>query len=110
MLAAAFKRSSVFMRPAQLVAYPRATFAINNDVKDLGSKEEKSYFSKQDAKLLKKLVEKMEARDAVEDAQAEEHCAVTDDLTAIFEQNNLQKDGKHSLLWQELMEWKRHKY
>ena len=72
--------------------------------------EQKSYFSKHDALVLKKLVEKMQARDETGDASAEEHCAVKDDLTVIFERHNLDKEAKNALLWQELMEWKRHKY
>ena len=76
----------------------------------MGNREEKSYFSKQDAKLLKKLVEKMEARDELNAPAAEEHNAAHDDLADIFDRNGLSKEGKHSLLWQELMEWKRHKY
>ena len=71
--------------------------------------EEKSYFSKQDAKMLKKLVEKMEKRDCQASEKAQEHDAMTDDLTQIFSANGLDKEGDHGLLWQELMEWKRHK-
>ena len=72
--------------------------------------EEKSYFSKKDAKLLKALVEKMESNNELEQLSHQEHCAMTDDLAHIFEAHKLEKDGKHSLLWQEIMEWRRHKY
>ena len=57
-----------------------------------------------------KLVEKMEARDEMPTEATQEHSATCDDLTQIFERNGLQKAGKDSLLWQELMEWKRTKY
>lgn len=47
---------------------------------DIERGNEKSYFSKQDAKLLKKLVEKMESRDEQANEAVQEHCAVSDDL------------------------------
>eukprot|EP00353_Schmidingerella_taraikaensis_P014083 CAMPEP_0185577518 /NCGR_PEP_ID=MMETSP0434-20130131/10397_1 /TAXON_ID=626734 ORGANISM="Favella taraikaensis, Strain Fe Narragansett Bay" /NCGR_SAMPLE_ID=MMETSP0434 /ASSEMBLY_ACC=CAM_ASM_000379 /LENGTH=91 /DNA_ID=CAMNT_0028195113 /DNA_START=58 /DNA_END=333 /DNA_ORIENTATION=- len=84
--------------------------AFNTTIQDKKSVEEKSYFSKQDAKLLKKLVEKMEARDEMPTEATQEHSATCDDLAQIFERNQLSKDGKDSLLWQELMEWRRTKY
>ena len=90
-----------------LVATPYASFS---NMEDKRKGEEKSYFSKQDAKLLKALVDKMEKRDD-QDSQAEaEHDCLVDDLADIFGRHGLDKDGKNGLLWQELMEWKRHKY
>ena len=106
----AFRRSFVLAQPrlAQPVICSRAF--SQNWVDDSKKAQEKSYFSKQDAKLLKKLVEKMEARDEMPTEATQEHSATCDDLTQIFERNGLQKGGKDSLLWQELMEWKRTKY
>ena len=52
----------------------------------------------------------MEKRDEIPSEQVQEHSAVTDDLEQIFANNGLARDGKDSLLWQELMEWKRTKY
>ena len=92
------------------IQQPVAFRAIHDNVRDKQKGEEKSYFSKQDAKMLKKLVEKMEKRDCQESEAAQAHDAMTDDLTQIFEANGLDKGGDHGLLWQELMEWKRHKY
>ena len=71
--------------------------------------EEKAYFSKQDAKLLKNLVEKMEARGELNNEKKEMHDAVCDDLDAIFAAHGLSKT-KDGLLYQELMEWKRHEH
>ena len=52
----------------------------------------------------------METRDASTSEEEQEHDAKTDDLNQIFGRHGLERDGKNSLLWQELMEWKRHKY
>ncbi len=102
----AFKRTSTL---AQRVAVRPATRAFATlDEKERG--EEKAYFSKADAKLLKKLAEKMAARDEVESTPVQEHSAQCDDLEQIFERHQMDKNGKDSLLWQELMEWRRIKY
>ena len=53
--------------------------------------DEKAYFSKQDAKVLKALVEKMEKRGELDNHKKEEHDAVCDDLDAIFANHNLDK-------------------
>ncbi len=105
----AFKRSfALVQQRPQFFAMPaQRAFATWED-KTRG--EEKSYFSKKDAKLLKALVEKMEARDEQASEAAQEHNAMQDDLSAIFENHGLAKEGKDSLLWQELMEWRRTKY
>ena len=95
---------------AATIHQPVAFRAIHDNMRDRQKGEEKSYFSKQDAKMLKKLVEKMEKRDCQASEKAQEHDAMTDDLTQIFSANGLDKEGDHGLLWQELMEWKRHKY
>ena len=105
----AFKRSfTLVSQKPQFFAMPAQRAFANWEDKRTG--EEKSYFSKKDAKLLKALVEKMEQRDANESEVVQEHCAMQDDLTAIFENHSLAKEGKDSLLWQELMEWRRTKY
>ena len=95
---------------AATIQQPVAFRAIHDNMRDKQKGEEKSYFSKKDAKLLKALVEKMEKRDAQPLEREQEHDAMTDDLGQIFTANSLDKDGEHGLLWQELMEWKRHKY
>ena len=103
----AFKRA--FTQPRMVFAASQTRgFSANWDAKERG--EEKSYFSKQDAMTLKKLVAKMEARDSVVNEAAQEHSATCDDLAQIFERHNMDKDNKDSLLWQELMDWKRTKY
>ncbi len=104
----AFKRSFTLVKP-RFIAMP-AQRAFNTSLKDKQLGEEKSYFSKKDAKLLKALVEKMEQRDSSSSEAAQEHCAMQDDLSSIFENHGLSKDGNESLLWQELMEWRRTKY
>lgn len=106
----AFTRRSLMLAQPRLLAPAVSMRAFSTKWQEKERGEEKSYFSKQDAKLLKKLVEKMEARDELESETVQEHCAVTDDLEQIFSNNGLSKDGKDSLLWQELMEWKRTKY
>ena len=108
MMQQAVKRSFLFVQPRMAMAAPTARAMSTWENKQKG--EEKSYFSKQDAKLLKSLVEKMESRDEQESLSSQEHCAMQDDLKAIFDSHNMDKDGKHSLLWQEIMEWRRHKY
>lgn len=71
------------------------------DPKKFSEKErgdEKAYFSKQDAKLLARLVEKMEKRGELQNQKKEQHDAVCDDLDAIFENHGLDK-GKDGLLY-----------
>lgn len=94
----ALKRSFTMVKPntAALVRTPVA-FLSNFDDKRKG--EEKSYFSKQDAKLLKKLVEKMEKNNEEEVPAAAAHACLVDDLADIFDRHKMEKDGKHSLLW-----------
>ena len=107
----AFKRISTMVQPARLsCAVVQQPLRCFGKLEDIERGNEKSYFSKQDAKMLKKLVEKMESRDEQANEAVQEHCAVSDDLEQIFVAHNMQKDGKDSLLWQELMEWRRHKY
>ena len=65
----AFKRATVFMQPQ--VACQTATFrAFSSTWKEKEIGEEKAYFSKQDAALLKNLVKKMEARESMPSAPA----------------------------------------
>ena len=106
MMQQAFKRSLVFQRAntCRFAVRPFSTW------KEKERAEEKSYFSKQDAKLLKALVEKMDKNNEKGTEAAQEHAAVSDDLSAIFERHELDKNGEHSLLWQELQEWRRSKY
>ena len=103
-------RRSLFATQRMMLAAQQPVRAFNTTLKDKQVGEEKSYFSKQDAKLLKALVAKTEKNNATGSEAAQEHCAVKDDLQAIFERAQLDKDGDHALLWQELMEWRRHKY
>lgn len=106
----ALRRSFTLAQPRAATALVSTNFAsFSNSIKDKQKGEEKSYFSKQDAKLLKALVEKMEKREEDNSAEAEHDCMV-DDLTDIFGRHGLDKNGKNGLLWQELLEWKRHKY
>ena len=111
MMQQAIKRSFTFVQPRMAtmvtVNAPSRAFAT---LQEKEKAEEKAYFSKKDAKLLKALVEKMEANNEQESVSSQEHCAMTDDLEAIFQTHNMDKNGKHSLLWQEIMEWRRHKY
>ena len=71
---------------------------------------EKSYFSKNDAKLLKALVEKMEKRETLDDAKKELHDSICDDLDDIFTEHGLDKTESDQLLYQDLIEWKRHRH
>eukprot|EP00352_Strombidinopsis_acuminata_P004217 CAMPEP_0176378470 /NCGR_PEP_ID=MMETSP0126-20121128/29640_1 /TAXON_ID=141414 ORGANISM="Strombidinopsis acuminatum, Strain SPMC142" /NCGR_SAMPLE_ID=MMETSP0126 /ASSEMBLY_ACC=CAM_ASM_000229 /LENGTH=95 /DNA_ID=CAMNT_0017740779 /DNA_START=46 /DNA_END=333 /DNA_ORIENTATION=+ len=89
-----------------IVAAPRMNF---NKFDDKRSGEESMYFSKQDAKVMKNLLEKMEKRGQMP-AKHQVHDAICSDLDAIFAEHSLDKQGSHSLLYQELMEWKRHNH
>ena len=94
----------------RMTQMPIMSFASNNPLEDKGKGHEKSYFSKNDAKLLKALVEKMEKREKLENEKKELHDSICDDLDDIFAENNLDKTEEHQLLYQELIEWKRHKH
>ena len=87
----------------------RAMSYTGNKLNEKERGDEKAYFSKKDAKLLKALVDKMEKRGELDHQKKEEHDAVCDDLDGIFESHGLNKE-KDSLLYQELMEWKRHQH
>ena len=106
----AVKRSFAIAQPRMVMSAAVPCRGFNQSIRDKQKGEEKSYFSKQDAKLLKALVEKMAANNEQESLSSQEHCAMTDDLKAIFDSHNMDKEGKHALLWQEIMEWRRHKY
>ena len=71
--------------------------------------EEAVFFSKQDASALKNLMKKLEAREKMA-PKAQQHDAICDDLDTIFSSHGLKKDADHKLLYQELMEWKRHRH
>ena len=103
----AYKRAFTVAQPRVACASMRA---FSNQWKDKEIGEEKAYFSKQDAALLKNLVKKMEAREAMPSAASQEHDTHCDDLKAIFARHGLNKDERDSLLWQELLEWRRTKY
>ena len=106
----AFRRTFVVAQPRLAMPALSARAFSTDWVDDSKKAQEKSYFSKQDAKLLKKLVQKMEERDEMPSEATQEHSATCDDLEQIFGRHGLAKDGKDSLLWQELMEWRRTKY
>jgi len=99
----AFRRTFTMVQPRLTFAAAQQPTRFFANWEDKQRGEEKSYFSKQDAKLLKALVEKMEARDDQPSEASQENCAMQDDLTAVFESHGLKKDGKDSLLWQDLM-------
>jgi hypothetical protein len=88
---------------------PTRTF-VRGDLSEKKSVEEKSYFSKNDAKLLKNLVLKMEKREKLDNSKKELHDAICDDLDDIFNEHGLDKTETHQLLYQELIEWKRHSH
>ena len=102
---------TLFRTPAMVnravVAAPRMNF---NKFDDKRSGEESMYFSKQDAKVMKALLEKMEKRGEMPNIKQQVHDAICSDLDAIFADHSLDKQGAHSLLYQELMEWKRHRH
>ena len=84
------------MASMQLITPAQRAFAGPLDKKEKA--EEKAYFSKKDAKLMKALLEKMEARGEMP-AAAEEHDAICEDLDAIFDSHQLNKDKTHKLLY-----------
>ena len=91
-----------------IAAFPRVQFSDKLKEKEIG--EEKVYFSKQDANLLKNLMSKLEAREKLQTPKHKEHDAACDDLDAIFKSHGFCKNTDHKLLYQELMEWKRTKH
>ena len=96
----AIQRTFTLVQPRVMRAAVQQPALFNfNTMKDKQVGEEKSYFSKQDSKLLKALVEKMEKRDAAKSESASEHSAMQEDLSAIFETHGLDKAGNDSLLW-----------
>ena len=80
----------------RLITPAQRCFASPLDKKERA--EEKAYFSKKDAKLMKALLEKMEARGEMP-AAAEEHEAICEDLDHIFEAHSLNKEKAHKLLY-----------
>jgi len=102
--AIAVSTRALTMRQAPIAARSFTTIAEKERA------EEKAYFSKQDAKLLKKLVEKMEKREELNNETKEKHDAICDDLNSLFENHGLDRAGKDQLLYTELMEWKRHQH
>ena len=106
------KRSLMTMQRATALRQPMMVQQSTRFVtfKEKERADEKAYFSKKDADLLKKLAAKLEAREELETDNMERHDAMCDDLCQIFEEHKLDKNGKHQLLYQELMEWKRHQH
>jgi hypothetical protein len=80
---------------------------FNAGAKYTDDAKEKAYFSKNDKDLLKKLVEKMEKREALGDAKKEQFDAMCDDLDDIFANHGMDKTEKDQLLYQDLIAWKR---
>ena len=108
MLARRFTQMVALTRP---MATPARLFANGKSVDELanrGKGDEKAYFSKRDQEMLKALVEKMNKRDELGSEKVEKHDAVCEDLDAIFSSNDLDKSGKHKLLYDDLIAWKRH--
>ena len=81
-----------------------------SNLNDKERAEEKAYMSKQDAKLLKTLLEKIEAREKLNTPTQKQHSAYCADLDAIFKEHGLNKASEHALLYQELIEWKKHQH
>ena len=103
-----FTVTAMVRQPVVRLAAPASrSFAGPLDKKQKA--EEKAYFSKKDAKLMKALLEKMEAKGDMP-AYKEEACAAGEDLDHIFETHKLDKDGAHKELYGELMDWKKHDY
>ena len=105
-----FALRRVFCGQTRLMAIrsPVATMSYTGDkLTDKERGDEKAYFSKKDAKLLAALAEKMAARGELNSQKKEEHDAACDDLDSIFADHGLDKKA-NGLLYQELMEWKRH--
>ena len=108
-LIASRARTILFRTP--VTAIQRVQFSNPTDKlkqKEVG--EEKAYFSKQDAEVLKNLVKKLEDRDKLKTPKAKEHHSICEDLDAIFKSHGLDKAKDHQLLYTELMEWKRHQH
>ena len=105
MFAKKFTQMAMASRP--MFSMPMRAFA-GHGLEDKAAGHEKSYFSKNDAKLLKKLVEKMDKRESLENAKKELHDSICDDLDDIFAEHKLDKTETHQLLYTELIEWKRH--
>ena len=80
----------------QLMMPAQRTFSSPLDKKQRA--EEKAYFSKKDAKLMKALLEKMESRGEMP-AAAEEHEAICEDLDHIFQEHKMDKNSTHKLLY-----------
>ena len=93
---------------AATIHQPVAFRAIHDNMRDKQRGEEKSYFSKKDAKLMKALLEKMEQEG--QNASEEAACAAQEDLEELFTAHKLDKDGAHKALFSELMDWKKHEY
>ena len=97
-------------RPLSVSSMPVRAFNVSGNLEEKGKGQEKSYFSKNDAKLLANLVKKMEKREALANEKKELHDSICDDLDDIFADHKLDKAETHQLLYTELIEWKRHKH
>ena len=107
MLARRFTQMIALTRP--VMAAPIRTFS-NDSFANKSKGDEKAYFSKKDSEMLKALVEKMNKRDELGSEKVEQHSAVCEDLDALFESHDMDKSGKHALLYADLVAWKRHDY
>ena len=89
-----------------MTAVPRMTFAATTKKSTLEKKEvgdEKNYFNKEDEKLLKGLLKKMQ------NVQKAEETSTADSekkLTALFKKHNVAADGANAEFFKALLEWK----
>ena len=73
-------------------------FSLNKKISGEESAE-KAFFSKNDAELLKKLVLKMDKRQALSDPKKEHFDAMCDDLDEVFKNHGLDKTEADQLLY-----------
>ena len=95
------RRSLITMQRASALSQPKMVPQASRFVtfKEKERADEKAFFSKKDADLLKALAEKLAKREALETDKMEQHDAMCDDLCQIFEEHQLDKEGKHNLLY-----------
>lgn len=103
-----FTVAAVARQPALRLAAPATRSFARGPLDKKEQAEEKAYFSKKDAKLMKALLEKMEQEGQT--ASEEAACAAQEDLEELFTAHKLDKDGAHKALFTELMDWKKHEY
>ena len=106
MIANKFAKCMFAMQRPVMAQFPAMNFSAGDKYSD--DTKEKAYFSKNDKELLKKLVEKMEKREALGNAKKEQFDSICDDLDQVFADHGLDKTEKDQLLYQDLIAWKRH--